>query len=602
MLRGANVQVGLCHYLVDLVVAFSPKFDMLLGVDFMDASNATIRMDKRVVLLTGSLEGEKFTQPVMLTVGRGAARPMRDDGGEASCTQCVDEHVRSRPAAALQTPAQHARLRSFRAEYYTHHGTPACPARLAAEAVLTSEAGVPGEAPHVGAYARPEAGVPRAGASNQAIPENWAPEEWAAQAAASEAPVEAPALQEPPDSAVDLGSVFAADNTVTWEIGHSGCGLPAGSIVPDGLLRPEAGVASGPTHIATGLAAVEAEVVAKMAPSLTGIRWAAEISAKEQLQEEEGSASTCGIAQSAPVEVTVQANTHTTPAVCDPKIATPKRDAVGISLPLNTLSEKSTKRLAPQPAIVTKRSAGMAPAPVVVDSGLTDQTAEDKSIQRKGDTKPAMEHEGASKAAESLQLPPNNGKCAESSSMLTEGPTKVEAPVLQFMAEDARAENLADYDKNRKGKTAIETIEEALAPGRSSQRSVMDHKAQAALVSSHQAAVQVTEPHALLGIKLQKTTLEQEVARGDNELDGEATAGCTQQLAAPACKNDTECEAEAGAEAEVNLVTGASAIDALAYEAEQICAHRDEAIDPDSRGEMCTGAIDLVKPGTLDPG
>ena len=114
MLRGANVQVGLCHYSVDLVVALSPKFDMLLGVDFMDATNATIRMDKRVVLLTGSLEGEKLTQPVMLTVGRGAARPMRDDGGEALRVHCVDERVRSSPAAALQTPAQHARLRSHR--------------------------------------------------------------------------------------------------------------------------------------------------------------------------------------------------------------------------------------------------------------------------------------------------------------------------------------------------------------------------------------------------------------------------------------------------------------------------------------------------------
>ena len=395
--------------------------------------------------------------------------------------------MRSSPAAALQTPAQHARLSSFRAEYYTHHGTPACPARLAAEAVLTSEAGVPEEAPHVGAHASPEAGVPRTGESvddliahqnkqfqafadgagvraegpvpkgplhtdagwidlelfatglatdeagvgetNPASPENWAPEkwakwapeEWSAQAAASEAPVEAPALQEPPDSAVNLGTVFAADNTVTWEIGHSDCGLPAGGIVPDGLLRPEAGVASAPAHIATGLAAVEAEVVAKMALSLTGSRWAAEISAKQQLKQEEacakGSASTCGIAQSAPVEVTVQANTHTTPAVCDPKIATPKRDAVGIGLPLNMLSEKSTWRLAPQPAIVTKRSAGMAPAPVAVDSGLTGQTAGDKSIQRKGDNMPAMGHEAASKAAESLQLPPDNGKCAESSSM-----------------------------------------------------------------------------------------------------------------------------------------------------------------------------------------
>ena len=375
--------------------------------------------------------------------------------------------------------------------------------------------------------------------------------------------------------------------------------------MPDGLLRPEAGVASAPAHIATGLAAVEAEVVAKMAPSLTGIRWAAENSAKEQLKQEEacakGSASTCGIAQSALVEATVQANTHTTPAVCDPKIATPKRDAVGIGLPLNTLSEKSTWRLAPQPADVTKRSAGMAPAPVVVVSGLTGQTAGDKSIQRKGDTMPAMGPEAASKAAESLQLPPDNGKCAKSSSMLSEGPTKVVAPVLQFMAEDARPENLADYDKNRKGKKAIETIDEALEPGQSSQRSVMDHKAQAALVSSHQAAVQMMEPHASLGVKLRKTTLEQEVARGGNERDGKATAGCAQQLAALECKKYMECEAEAAAEAEVNLTTGASATDALAYEAEQICAHG-EAIDPDSRGEMCTGAIDLVTPGTLDPG
>ncbi len=48
VLQGAEVQVGLCHYSVDLVVAPSPRFDMLLGVDFMDASNATIRMDKRV--------------------------------------------------------------------------------------------------------------------------------------------------------------------------------------------------------------------------------------------------------------------------------------------------------------------------------------------------------------------------------------------------------------------------------------------------------------------------------------------------------------------------------------------------------------------------
>ena len=77
MLRGANVQVGLCHYSVDLVVALSPKFDMLLGVDFMDASNATIRMDKRVVLLKGRLEGERLTQPVTLTVGKAAVHPTR---------------------------------------------------------------------------------------------------------------------------------------------------------------------------------------------------------------------------------------------------------------------------------------------------------------------------------------------------------------------------------------------------------------------------------------------------------------------------------------------------------------------------------------------
>ncbi len=46
ILKGATMQVGLCAYTLDLVVAAAPTFDMLLGVDFLDSSGATIHMKK----------------------------------------------------------------------------------------------------------------------------------------------------------------------------------------------------------------------------------------------------------------------------------------------------------------------------------------------------------------------------------------------------------------------------------------------------------------------------------------------------------------------------------------------------------------------------
>ncbi len=70
MLPKAKIQVGLCTYEMKLVVADNPRFDLLLGVDFLAASNANIRMDLRKVLLTGIMDAQEITEPLKFTVGQ----------------------------------------------------------------------------------------------------------------------------------------------------------------------------------------------------------------------------------------------------------------------------------------------------------------------------------------------------------------------------------------------------------------------------------------------------------------------------------------------------------------------------------------------------
>ena len=70
MLTKTKIQVGLCTYEMKLVVADNPRFDLLLGVDFLDASNANIRMDLRKVLLTGVMDAQQITEPLRFTVGK----------------------------------------------------------------------------------------------------------------------------------------------------------------------------------------------------------------------------------------------------------------------------------------------------------------------------------------------------------------------------------------------------------------------------------------------------------------------------------------------------------------------------------------------------
>ncbi len=100
ILQGATVQVGLCAYTLDLVVAAAPTFDMLLGVHFLDSSGATIHMRKRQALLTGMMEGALITQPVPICVGKGPGAPIHtvlcvehDDqsAGAQSCTPATEK-------------------------------------------------------------------------------------------------------------------------------------------------------------------------------------------------------------------------------------------------------------------------------------------------------------------------------------------------------------------------------------------------------------------------------------------------------------------------------------------------------------------------------
>ena len=73
ILKDTMVQVGLCAYTLDLVVAAAPTFDLLLGVDFLDSSGATIHMKIRQALLTGMIEGALITQPVPIYVEKAQA-------------------------------------------------------------------------------------------------------------------------------------------------------------------------------------------------------------------------------------------------------------------------------------------------------------------------------------------------------------------------------------------------------------------------------------------------------------------------------------------------------------------------------------------------
>ncbi len=98
ILKGATVQVGLCAYTPDLVVAAAPTFDMLLGVDFLDSSGATIHMKKRQALPTGMMEGALITQPVPICVGKGPGAPIRT-------VLCVERDDNTAGAQSRATPA-----------------------------------------------------------------------------------------------------------------------------------------------------------------------------------------------------------------------------------------------------------------------------------------------------------------------------------------------------------------------------------------------------------------------------------------------------------------------------------------------------------------
>lgn len=52
-----------------LVVSDSPRFDLLLGVDFLEASAANVRMDLRRVILTGTMDAHPITEPLRFTIG-----------------------------------------------------------------------------------------------------------------------------------------------------------------------------------------------------------------------------------------------------------------------------------------------------------------------------------------------------------------------------------------------------------------------------------------------------------------------------------------------------------------------------------------------------
>ena len=67
----AKVHVGLCAHTLDLVVATAPKFDMLLGVDFLDSSGATIHNVKEASSAIGNDGGTLMTQPAPISVGTG---------------------------------------------------------------------------------------------------------------------------------------------------------------------------------------------------------------------------------------------------------------------------------------------------------------------------------------------------------------------------------------------------------------------------------------------------------------------------------------------------------------------------------------------------
>ena len=98
MLKDATVHVGLSAYTLDLVVATAPKFDMLLGVDFLDSSGATIHMNKRQALLTGMMEGTLITQPVPICVGKGPGSPIRT-------ILCVEHEDKTAGAQSYAEPA-----------------------------------------------------------------------------------------------------------------------------------------------------------------------------------------------------------------------------------------------------------------------------------------------------------------------------------------------------------------------------------------------------------------------------------------------------------------------------------------------------------------
>ena len=90
--------MGLCAYTLDLVVAAAPTVDLLLGVDFLDSSGATIHMKKRQALLTGMMKGALITQPVPIYVGKGPGAPIRT-------VLCVEHDDQSAGGQSCATPA-----------------------------------------------------------------------------------------------------------------------------------------------------------------------------------------------------------------------------------------------------------------------------------------------------------------------------------------------------------------------------------------------------------------------------------------------------------------------------------------------------------------